>query len=101
MRQRQKRLCYTVSGLDDRDILARTAVPPASLLRGFATHLLERGYDIRTVQELLGAQRCGLDHDLFARARQAGDWRQKSAGLNRKSLSLRPEMGLTSLDQFA
>jgi site-specific recombinase XerD len=59
MRQRQKRLCYTVSGLDDRDILARTAVPPASLLRAFATHLLERGYDIRTVQELLGHKDVG------------------------------------------
>lgn len=59
MRQRQKRLCYTVSGLDDRDILARTAVPPASLLRAFATHLLEGGYDIRTVQELLGHKDVG------------------------------------------
>ena len=59
MRLRQKRLCYTVSGLDDRDILARTAVPPASLLRAFATHLLEGGYDIRTVQELLGHKDVG------------------------------------------
>jgi site-specific recombinase XerD len=33
---------------------ATPSMDPRSLMRCFATHLLERGYDIRTVQELLG-----------------------------------------------
>jgi site-specific recombinase XerC len=53
MRQRQKRLCYTVSGLDDRDILARTAVAPDSLLASVRDAPAGSGQDICTVQELL------------------------------------------------
>jgi integrase len=100
MRQRQKRLCYTVSGLDDRDILARTAVPPASLLRAFATHLLEGGYDIRTVQELLGHKDVGSTMIIRACSTSRG-LAPKVRWIESESLSLRPEMGLTSLDQFA
>jgi integron integrase len=51
----------------------------------FATHLLENGYDIRTVAGITRPQGCEHHNDLYACAQQTGPGGEESAGLMDKT----------------
>ncbi|MGH9891324.1 MAG: tyrosine-type recombinase/integrase [bacterium] len=55
----------------DGAVRAANIVKPASFPHAFATHLLNNGYDIRTVQELVGHADC-LDDHVYTRVLNRG-----------------------------